>query len=1376
MKREEWLHHEWLSLLEISGPFLSVEVLKERLPQGLESIDVSRRRRLRVAYDEWDEACRTNDPDLEALHGAWVEMVMKEALEYEEGEFLHPRGDEFTYAPIEHDGSVSADFAIAREGEERPDLFILVLPPGTDLERIPSSDGWPANVFERAIRLCRDKEVRFALVTNGERWALVDAPIGSVSSVVSWYARIWFQEPVTLRAFRTLLGVSRLYGSAEGRLAALLDESRDRHEEVTDTLGEQVRRAIEVLVQSLDRADRDRNRELLENVEAKTLYEAGLTVMMRLVFVLSAEERGLLLLGDPVYDRHYAVSTLRSQLSEEADRYGAEILERRHDAWSRLLAVFRMVYAGVEHESMRMPALGGSLFDPDRFPFLEGRTEGSRWTEEAAKPLPIDDRTVLLLLEALQVLKRKGGALRLSYKALDVEQIGHVYEGLLEYTVVRTPELTLALRGSKNAKRPTVALRSLEAKMAEGVDEVAKALKEITGRSLSALKNDLRAPVDEKLHAAVILACGGDVELAERVRPFANLLAVDAWGEPKIYEEGSFAVVPGNERSATGAHYTPKALTESVVATTLEPILYEGPAEGKPKEEWKLLDAEEIVSSRICDPAMGSGAFLVQACRYLAERLVEAWGVEESRGRFVTAKGEVVDVLVDEEPLPTSMDDRLVLARRLVAERCLYGVDLNPLAVELAKLSLWLVTLSKGRPFGFLDHSLRVGDSLLGVDDVDKLVKFSMEPEKKLRPTLFGHEIEEKVREALRLRDELRSICVVDMADVEAMERLDAMAKERLSVVEVVADAMMGEVLVSGGNRRELQRALDALSSEVAEALAGDEKALRRLEDRARGTLSTDLPAGASPRKPFHWALEFPEVFADKGGFDAIVGNPPFLGGRKITTHFGKIYRDHLVHFVAEKDGAADLVAYFFDRAFEFIRERGTIGFLATNSIAEGDTRIVGLEKLLKSGGTIYSAYPNEPWPGNAAVVTSRIHIVKNDRWNGGYFIDGEKVSHITSYLSAEDDRTPSRLISNVDRAFQGSIVLGKGFILEEEEAKSLLRENERNSDVLYPYLNGKDLNSSPTQSTERWVVQFWDWSKERCIENHPKVFAILEERVKPERLEKKGKAYEKARIFWWRHFNERPALYHAIGRGALFENHPKGDWPEKAFEEVLVFTLHTKFWSVSSLKNEFVFTHALGIFAFYKKMYLALLQSSFHEKWAWKQSSKMGASTMRYTITDCFETFPFPEALDPDWRKVDFFDPIVARLEDIGERYHERRKAIMLERQVGLTDLYNLFHDPEVGDADIEELRRLHVKMDEAVRAAYGWDDLDLGHDFHEVPYLPEKDRVRYTVSETARLEILKRLLDLNEERHRQEVETSLLDKKSGRSGKKRKSDGGLF
>jgi hypothetical protein len=172
--------------------------------------------------------------------------------------------------------------------------------------------------------------VRLGLLTNGEQWMLVDAPSGETTGFTSWYAGLWFEESLTLRAFRSLLSTYRFFGVPDDQtLEALLgDSSQDQHE-VTDQLGYQVRRAVEILIQAIDRADQDRSRELLEGMGTDRLYEAALTVMMQLVFLLSAEERKLLPLDDPFYAQYYAVSTLRAQLHEVADQTGEEVLESR---------------------------------------------------------------------------------------------------------------------------------------------------------------------------------------------------------------------------------------------------------------------------------------------------------------------------------------------------------------------------------------------------------------------------------------------------------------------------------------------------------------------------------------------------------------------------------------------------------------------------------------------------------------------------------------------------------------------------------------------------------------------------------------------------------------------------------------------------------------------------------------------------------------------------------------------------------------------------------------------------------------------------------------------------------------------------------------
>nr|MDQ3316620.1 restriction endonuclease [Actinomycetota bacterium] len=704
-------HAEWLSLVETSGPFHSMPVLQRIFPQGLDAHDPEHTGTLRLAFDEWE-----TDRDDPAIHNAWVRLVLSEILEMpdeviSEGQTLPPS---LEARIAEHGETLRPDLAITDPDDPgKARLLVQILPSGQDLDKPVEGLRWKASPATRMMELLHATDVRLGLVTNGERWMLVHAPRGETTGYASWYASLWLEEQITLRAFRSLLSARRFFGVAGGdTIEAMYTESAANQQEVTDQLGHQVRQAVEILVSAIDRVDQDRNRTLLAGADEKQLYEAALTVMMRLVFLFSAEERGLLLLGDPLYDQHYAVSTLREQLREDADKHGEEILERRHDAYSRLLATFRVVHGGVEHEAMRLPAYGGTLFDPDRYPFLEGRSPGTSWRDEAAQPLPIHNRDVLHLLEALQVLRVKvpgGGpaeARRLSFRALDIEQIGHVYEGLLDHTAVRATETVLGLTGSKD-KEPEVPLSTLEDLRERGEDVLIDFLKKQTGRSPAALRKALAAPPEDQGRWRA--AFGNGEALAERARPFAGLVRDDMSGYPVVVLSGSLYVTKGSDRRESGTHYTPRSLTEPIVQHTLDPLVYEGPAEGWPKEEWKPRTADEILALTVCDMAMGSGAFLVQACRYLSERLVEAW--EEA--------GE--ERAPDDSALPADTDERLAIARRLVADRCLYGVDKNPLAVEMGKLSLWLITLQKDRPFTFLDHALRCGDSLLGVTSTDQL-------------------------------------------------------------------------------------------------------------------------------------------------------------------------------------------------------------------------------------------------------------------------------------------------------------------------------------------------------------------------------------------------------------------------------------------------------------------------------------------------------------------------------------------------------------------------------------------------------------------------------------------------------------------------------
>ncbi len=279
------------------------------------------RRTLRMAYDEWADNQASVRPD-PAIHRAWLHFVLANVLEMPrevllEGQTLPPS----LRTPVaEHGEMLQPDMALVSPDERKPRLLIALYPVGQDLEKAIAGRRWSASPATRMMELLRRTNVRLGLITNGERWMLVDAPPNETTGFATWEAALWLEEALTLRAFRSLLSVRRFFGVPDNEtLEAMLSESAKNQQEVTDRLGYQVREAVEMLVRSLDAIDKDRQRTLLTNVSEAELYESALTVMMRLVFLLSAEERKLLRLGELLYDRSYAVSTLQATLREQAD-------------------------------------------------------------------------------------------------------------------------------------------------------------------------------------------------------------------------------------------------------------------------------------------------------------------------------------------------------------------------------------------------------------------------------------------------------------------------------------------------------------------------------------------------------------------------------------------------------------------------------------------------------------------------------------------------------------------------------------------------------------------------------------------------------------------------------------------------------------------------------------------------------------------------------------------------------------------------------------------------------------------------------------------------------------------------------------------------
>ncbi len=337
---------------------------------------------LRTAYEEWLDSQQGLKANPE-MHRLWVTWVLRDLLDMDKALKDASELPALAVTVAEQAETLRPDYVIVGRpaaGRVRTcaRMLVCVYPAGQDLDKQATGKRWKASPATRTMTLLHGVNVPLGLVTNGEQWMLVHTPKGQTSGFISWYADLWLEERLTLRAFTTLLSANRFFSvPSDKTIEKLLAASANDQSEVTDQLGYQVRHAVEVLVQALDVADQDRGGKLLEGITEEKLYEAAVTVMMRLVFLLSAEERNLILSGDEVYSQNYAVSTLRAQLREVADHSGEEFLDRRYDAWSRLLATFRAIYGGIHHDRMALPAYGGGLFDPDRYPFLEGRRAGA---------------------------------------------------------------------------------------------------------------------------------------------------------------------------------------------------------------------------------------------------------------------------------------------------------------------------------------------------------------------------------------------------------------------------------------------------------------------------------------------------------------------------------------------------------------------------------------------------------------------------------------------------------------------------------------------------------------------------------------------------------------------------------------------------------------------------------------------------------------------------------------------------------------------------------------------------------------------------------------------------------------------------------------
>jgi hypothetical protein len=1317
------MHRQWLQLVDIDGPFLAISPLKRVWPQGMPSLAEDRKEALAYARKDFETAWESLDraPGHQATLDAyrvtrdkWVETILRDVAGWAESLSWGEVPGVQAQSP---NRAVTVTAQAALMGPEGVGALVHVVDPVDSLRQTPN-DLWAATPVDRMEALLRDNRVEIGIVTDGRWWGLVCAREGCMAASGVVDALTWIEEPRTRDAFLTVIGRQYIIGGDPNeRLSVLFAESVAAAEEITEALGAQVRRAVELLIRAFSESAADAQRRGLPNplpADTHVTYEAAVTVMMRLVFLLFAEERGLLPSGE-LFEQGYGVSGSLTRLERREARESEEALDATSKMWHRLLATSQALYRGASFESMRMPAYGGSLFDPARFPFLTATTE------QGTLALTVSDRVMLHALRSVQQAVLKGGeARRIAFRDIDVEQIGYIYEGLLGYTAVAVNETYLGLQGAPG-EEPEIPLSLLEGLAEANRDptKLAAAIREWVERdqpaakpqSAAAIAKAIAAEVEPNVVSALMQAVGDDADLRDRVLRWLGLVRLDLRGRPVVVREGGLMVKETPSRKNAGAHYTPKSLAEEVVLHALQPLCYSpGPHQTAEESKWKPKSSDDILSLKVVDIASGSGAFLVASARYLADRVVEAW--------------------IAEDPANSQRRDLRLRAIREVVANCLYGADINDMAVEMCKLSLWLVSLDRDLPFSFVDDKIFLGNSLLGLTSLDQLRKLHIDPSRVPAGQMFDIfdvDIDAIIHRAVELRRKLASeIDENDPARNSAAKRRQlAQLHDVTAELRKIADGVIAAGLSLGGKPG---RALDeayqnlriAVKAAYPETGGSDGTQLDSLIDRG---LTPTVPTDYQRWRPLHWVIEAADVLVGNGGFDAVVGNPPFLGFKKITPALGPDIREWYANIVCGgKVGNADLVAFFFNRATRLLTSSGSFGLIATSTVAEGDTKQAGLDRIVANGFELTRCIKSRPWPAlsaniNYAAVWGSAEICEGIP----RVADGKISSRITTLLepAGRVSGNPYRLAENWRIGFQGAIPLGAGFLLEELEAHQWIERDSRNAEVLFPFLNGDDISSRSDSTPSRWVINFGSRSKDEAS-TYILPFRRVEERVKPERARNTEK---KRREVWWQFTRLVPELTRAL----------------QNLDEVLAIARVSKAVMPLRVSSGYVFSNTLYIFATESYAFQAILSSAAHQLWAltYAATMRIASSGVSYTVSDVFETFPRP--------------PESAALDRVGRMLHSERKQIMRRRQLGLTKLYNLVNDPNIADSsdpDVARMREIQIELDTAAFHSYGWEDIKLDHGFHTY-----RDIERWTVEPSARLEILDRLLEENHRRAAKEA-----------------------
>lgn len=874
------------------------------------------------------------------------------------------------------------------------------------------------------VRVLEQEGLTWGILLNAYELRLVRRSEGFVSSHLAFsLLDLAGDVPGARDAWNLIWGLLR--GEAWSPAPALLDEvvrlGREHQQEVGDNLGSQVPAAVERLLEgALSHPanhealapfleDLSRRRALLEH-----LHAGALQYLYRILFVLYAEARGLLPLDMPAYRDGYALSgargLVRRVMNRATDpRVNAEAAGGFYEL--SLRALFRLLRDGADlGPEGRIPAYGGGLFHPHRDPDCQ---------YPELDDLRLGDRTVAHVMEALTHVQTKRGKVTLSYRELDVEQLGSLYEGLLERTVDAVDDENGPLWRIRLDGDVVLVTGSQLADLRKRRGETGAATLELEE---SEEDDDSGEPSEDDGDEAAEEADAEPVATGKK-KPIKVLPATPE--APNPIPVGSVVLRPGLGRKQSGSYYTNRAFVEYLVRRAVDPL-----AEDK--------RPEEILKLSVCDPAMGSGHFLVGACRRLAEHLLSAY-----RARYAEEKGRAEAAGRDAYPHELLLDAgihaevsrvwgnepaELAACRRLAAFHCLYGVDKNPLAVELARVSLWLATAASDHPLTFLNHRLVPGDSLLGITVDDLLRTFY---QKKVKKALTGDETAQGGLGLYFNRDELNTRLQRAFRHLREIERLETeqpgdfedQQQAWLTMQQELAEFVEAHYLRVG-------RAFLDDNDPAADPMLANQW-MQEIQDQhhvSAETRNMAAPAIAKGKhkdvRAFCWELAFPELFFEPNpqgqgirrrehpGFDAMVGNPPWEKIRPFQKEFfarfdpairdfqgqtlkrriaqlapsgssalqrwqeynnlqtnlalalvkGGVYEYQVAEVEGEKTGGdPDLFKLFLERFYQLIRQSGRVGVLMPAGLhsLEGAT---GLRHLLFNKTTVEAIYTFENW------------------------------------------------------------------------------------------------------------------------------------------------------------------------------------------------------------------------------------------------------------------------------------------------------------------------------------------------------------------------------------------------------------------------------